>query len=111
MKEIEPDVMIRRNFDYLIKSKGLKRGDVERGIGVCAGYFSRTKHGLNLAVAYKLSKYLGVSLDDLCSKDFYKQLLKKQLQKEKEEIEKRLSELEDSDDVKVKAEQFLRGGQ
>ena len=98
MTNIEPETMIRRNFDYLIKTKGLKRGDVERSIGVCAGYFSRSKHGVNLSIAYKLAKLLEVSLDDLCSKDFYKNLLKEQLEKEKAEIEKRIMELEGGTD-------------
>ena len=92
---IEPETLIRNNFDTLIKTKGLKRGEVERAIGVCAGYFSRSKHGVNLTVAYKLSRYLGVSLDDICSKDFYKTTLRQQLEKEKAEIEKRILELEE----------------
>lgn len=93
-KEDKIEFYVRENFNTLISLRGLKRGEVERAIGVSAGYFSRSKYGVNLTVAYNLSRYLEVSLDDICSKDFYKKLLIKQLEKEKKEIEKKISDLE-----------------
>lgn len=83
----------------MIKLRGLKRGEVERAIGVSVGYFSKTKTGVNLTVAYNLACYLNISLDDICSKGFYKKLLVQQLEKEKTEIEKKIAELEKEDRV------------
>ena len=88
------ELTVRKNFDALIKLRGLKRGEVERAIGVSAGYFCRTKFGVNLTVAYALTRYLNISLDDICSKDFYKKILVQQLEKEKTEIEKKIAEIE-----------------
>ena len=88
------ELIVRKNFDTLIKIRGLKRGEVEKAVGVSQGYFSKSKSGVNLAVAYKLARYLEVSLDDICSKDYCKTLLIQQLEKEKKEIEKKIADLE-----------------
>ena len=90
---MSPTDMILKNFDYLCKANNLKKGEVEKSVGVSAGYFSKNPQGLNINVVYNLSQVLKISIDDLCSKDFYEKMLLTELEKEKTEIEKRISEL------------------
>ena len=96
MESLDIEVLVRKNFECLIKLSGLKKGDVEKKIGVCPGYFSRTKHCMNLNVAFKLAQVMNVSLDDMCSKNFYKKLLLEELEMKKAEIEKQIKEVENA---------------
>lgn len=59
------------NIKWLAKKQGKKLGDIEAAIGVTPGYFSRKISGntisIPLELAYKASKILSVSMDEICT--------------------------------------------
>lgn len=59
--------IVIKSVGQWIKFKGYKIGKVEEMIGVSAGYFSRLTNyeDIPFKVAYKLSKFLDVSMEDL----------------------------------------------
>jgi len=70
---------ISTNVRYLAKEKKLNIGDVERELGVTAGYFSRKVDGSDLPVqiAFNVAKMFDIPLDVLCT-DFRYENLKKE---------------------------------
>lgn len=79
------------NIYILIKLKKLKVGNVENDIGLPVGYLSRRKRDLKpmpLDKAFSISKYLGYTIDYLCSKDLGIELKKKQIMELEEQIER-----------------------
>lgn len=70
---------ISSNVRYLVKTKHLNIGDVERELGLSAGYFSRKVDGskMPVQVAFNAANLLGISLDELCT-DFRYASLKKE---------------------------------
>ena len=94
-EEMTPEELIRKNFDYLVKSKYLQKGSAEKAIGVCAGYFARSKknQGISLNTAHNISQVFGISLDDLCSVDFHKKMRAEQIDKEIERLKKEKEDL------------------
>ncbi len=63
------------NITYLTKSNGIRLGELERMLGVSAGYISRTvkentSKKLSINVVWKMAKFFDVGIDDLVSRDF-----------------------------------------
>ena len=95
-KKTEINDRIVNNIYCLCKTKSLKIGDIEKKIGVRTGYFSRKKKGQTAIGFYELletTELLGVSLNEIVSKNFYKDLAKAKLEEELREIEQRKSEI------------------
>lgn len=55
------------NAIYILKDRG-KIGEVEKSIGLTAGYLSRCKRAKNISLktALELSDIIGMSIDELC---------------------------------------------
>ena len=97
---MNPAKLIGMHFDLLVRQSGKKKGELEVACGVTAGYFSKLKKStvnLNLNTAYRLSQLLDISLDDLCSKQFYLNLLTKDFEEriktEQKELEERKAQI------------------
>ena len=66
--------VLLKNISYLIKKKGIKIGELEKSIGVSAGYISRINKkndgvSTNVDIIYKIAHELGVTMDVLVSVD------------------------------------------
>ena len=58
--------IIIKSIGQWLKFKGYKVGIVEEQLGLSAGYLSRINYkGMSFETAYKLSKILEVSMEDL----------------------------------------------
>lgn len=65
------------NIGTLIKKTGIKIGDVEKGLGVSAGYFSRVakkQYKANISIDFlnRVSRFFDVSIDALLNANFEK---------------------------------------
>ena len=62
---------ISRNARYICHYQGKNVGDMEKAVGVSAGYLSRVKGKAMLPIdtGYAFAAYLGVSMDELGSVD------------------------------------------
>lgn len=72
------------NIRLIVRLEGLAIGELEKKIGVSAGYISRMhRKGSTLGIEklYKLSKITGYSMDDLCSKQLKIRLLQAEINK------------------------------
>ncbi len=72
------------NIQLIVRFEGLAVGELEKKIGVSAGYISRmrrTGSTLGLEKLYRLSKITGYSMDDLCSKEFKMRLMQAEINK------------------------------
>ena len=102
-----PSTLISDNIDILLKNTCMKKGELENKLGVAQGYFSKMEsskkakqYAFSLNTAYNLSKILGISLDNLCSEEFYINLTSqdidiqiKQLEEKKKSLEQRKEQL------------------
>lgn len=80
---VEITYRVANNVKYLCKLQGRPLGDLESELFVSIGYFSVIKHrGGNICVslAYKVAGMLGVSLEDLITKDYEIEYLEKQIE-------------------------------
>lgn len=71
------------NVKWLCKMNGIQVGQLEKEIGVSAGYISRTagkNKDIGLFKAYKIASIFGVTLDDLSKKNLFKQQRIKELE-------------------------------
>lgn len=72
--EFDNSILIS-NINYFAKSNLLKLGELERMLGVSAGYISRTAKEntgkrLSIDVVWKLAKFFEVDISDLINRDF-----------------------------------------
>lgn len=81
-----------KNVKYLCKAKGIKIGELEAGVGVSKGYFSRvSKSGqkeIGVIKAFKIAEILGQDLESLINDDAWVDFRIKELQAEIEKLEK-----------------------
>ena len=80
-----------RNIGYLIKAYNIRIGDLERAIGVSAGYISRSA-GVDMPISkvIKIADFFEITIDELVRGDFRKAWLTgeiKRLQKELDALE------------------------
>ena len=86
--------IIYQNISLQIKEQKLSVSEVEKQCGVSIGYISRIKNGhIGFEFFYKISKLLNVSLDDLCSEEFYKEIKANEIIRKIEELEKERKEI------------------
>ena len=74
-----------RNIRFVCKNKGIQIGELETIVGVSLGYISRMeKNGKSISLrnAYSLANIVGVTIDDLLRKDFFKEMRIKELEEE-----------------------------
>ena len=65
-------------------------GDIERSAGLRTGYFSRARNGkanITLKAAIDVSRLVGVSIRDLCTRDYTRKAEEKRIEKLYKEIE------------------------
>lgn len=94
-------VKLRDNIIYFASKKGLKIGDIERGMGKPVGTISRwvsnNPDRIPLDVVYHISLLLEVTLDELINTDI-NILIKEQeivaLREQRDMIDKQIKELE-----------------
>ena len=94
-------VKLRDNILYFGKLKGLKIGDIEKGIGVRLGMVSRWANKkpdtISLDVVYNISTMLDIPIDVLIIADT-RELLKEQelieLKEQRDELDERIKRLE-----------------
>ena len=65
---------VYRNVKALAKSKDMKLADVEAQAGVTTGYLSRKGKRISVETLIKLANALGVSTDELLTKDYETEL-------------------------------------
>ena len=73
------------NLRYVCKDKGIQIGELERKAGVSLGYLSRMENkgkSISLCKAYAFANIVGVTIDDLLRKDFFKEMRIKELEEE-----------------------------
>lgn len=65
------DAIVVSNIKYFLQQRGAKIGDFEKQLGLGVGYFSRHNKNedgsISLALAVKIAKEFGITVDDLCS--------------------------------------------
>ena len=86
-----------KNLLKVVRSRGLKVGDVEKQANMSPGYISRLKNGNNafsLETAYKLSNIVGVTIDELLDTESELKNRKATLEKELAEIQERLNSVD-----------------
>ena len=76
------------NIAFLIKSKGIPIGTVEKELGVSTGYFSRARKagGMTAEMLYKASRYFGVTMDELYTGSFRAEVIKEEIRRLEEEL-------------------------
>ena len=95
-EDVELTEKVVQNIRALLAVKNIPIGEFERKIGSATGYFARIKTGnttITLGKTYRAANELGVTVDELISGDFAKEILLERLntlRKEMKEIEKRL---------------------
>lgn len=80
-----------RNIGYLIKAYNVRIGDLEKAIGVSAGYISRSA-GVDMPISkvIKIADFFEITIDDLVRGNYRKAFLEgeiKRLQKELDALE------------------------
>ena len=86
-----------RNVRLLIKSNGMKIGDVERSINTDPGYLckaEKAKSEIGIIKAKRLADMFNVSIEDLMSKDYANEYEKQLIVQEMEKLKARYEELE-----------------
>lgn len=86
---------IVENIKTIARVNGIKLGELERGIGLSIGYFSRVKHGkgISLYTAYRASQILECSLDIICDPNTANRLRKQAIMKEIDALKAELENL------------------
>lgn len=91
------DKMIK-NIQYLCKKKEIAIGILEKASGLSVGYLSRVKakhsKGMSIEKAYRISKELNVSIEDLIERDFAKENRLEDLKREREKIDAEIMAME-----------------
>lgn len=89
---------IAENIQFLCKKKGMHIGCFEKSVGLAVGYLSRIKlnhtKGFSLEKAYRISKELGVSIEELVERDFVKEDWLERLKKQREKIDAEIMSIE-----------------
>lgn len=67
------------NIELIIKQRRWYTSDVERGIGVSVGYLSR-RCNMSAITLHRLSKYMNISMDDLCSCNFKEKVIEAKIE-------------------------------
>lgn len=87
-----------RNIQHLCKKKGITIGTLEKASGLSVGYLSRVKanyrKGMPLEKAYRISKELNVSIEELIERDFSKEDWLEKLRTERERIDAEIFAIE-----------------
>ena len=87
-KRIALNLKIIDNIYAVCKLRKMKIGEVERKIGVHLGYFAKKRNyqaSLGLTEVYETAEVIGVTIDELTSKDFTRDVIHMEL----EEIEQK----------------------
>lgn len=78
---------LNENIRCIAKYKKIKLQDMEKAIGVSAGYFSRkTNRSMSAEKLYKVSKVLNVSMEDLIEDKCRKQIIEEKIKELQEEL-------------------------
>ena len=84
------------NVKNICRLNNTKIGDLERAVGVRLGYFARHAekgYGLSLDIAYKVSAYFGIPINELIEGNYESALLKLEIKK----VEQRLRALQEEE--------------
>lgn len=94
--EIELNKKIIQNIRALLRMKNIKIGQLEKTIGVSVGYVSRLENGekrMGFNTIYKAAQTLGVTVDELITGEFRKEILREHANKLREELNRIEQEL------------------
>lgn len=89
------DERFYRNTRFLCRKRGVRMSELESLGGVSAGYIGRAaKRGsIRLDIAYKTALRLGVSLDDMLSRDYKLEAKRRGLEAELKKINRMMEGL------------------
>ena len=93
---------VYNNIDYLILIDNVERGEVEKAIGVSAGYLTRSKEkGVDLPISkiVALAMFFRIHVDFLIGHNYEIDYLDRQIEKAKS----RLDEIEKEDEQYIEA--------
>lgn len=76
---------LSENIRYIAKHKKIQIRDIEKAIGVSAGYFSR-KTNMSAEKLYKVSKVLNVSMEDLIEDKYRQKAIEEKIKELQEEL-------------------------
>ena len=63
-----------QNIKIIIDTRGIKKGELERAVGLSQGYLSRLNDGIYFETMVSICKYLGVSIDDIIKDDLLREI-------------------------------------
>ena len=94
--EVDITKRFANNVHAVCIHKHILIGELENSVGVTLGYISRLRKGgrcTSLSLAYYVSKYLNMSLDELLNSDLEAKFKSDIYRAELEKLEKRANEL------------------
>jgi len=86
-----------KNLLKIVRSRGLRVGDIEKEADMSPGYISRlnrSNNAFSLETAYKLSNIVGVTIDELLDTESELKNRKLTLEKELAEIQEKLNKID-----------------
>lgn len=90
--------LLVENIRYLCKITNTKIGELEKRIGISAGYFSRLSHrnsDITINILYQVSEIFSISMNDLVEKRLGREQRIKELKEELAKLEEELAKLEE----------------